>query len=113
MKIAFLVNSFPALSETFILNQITGLIDRGHDVSIYAIPPVNIAKIYPNIKQYQLLNHTHYVPHLPEKGIMHAVVGIKVVLAHLQKNPQFLLKFLGTSKCHPPLQLPKYLTLSD
>ncbi|NEQ21419.1 MAG: colanic acid biosynthesis glycosyltransferase WcaL, partial [Microcoleus sp. SIO2G3] len=28
MKIAFIVGRFPLLSEAFILNQITGLIDR-------------------------------------------------------------------------------------
>ncbi len=36
MKIAFFVDQFPSVSETFILNQITGLIDRGHEVDIYA-----------------------------------------------------------------------------
>ena len=36
MKIAFIVPQFPLLSETFILNQITGLIDRGCKVDIYA-----------------------------------------------------------------------------
>ena len=36
MKIAFLVGQFPALSETFILNQITSLLERGHSVSIFA-----------------------------------------------------------------------------
>lgn len=36
MQIAVIANAFPVLSETFILNQITGLIDLGHDVSIHA-----------------------------------------------------------------------------
>ena len=36
MKIAVFVNSFPVISETFILNQIVGLLRRGHDVRIYA-----------------------------------------------------------------------------
>ena len=31
MNIAFIVSEFPRLSETFIMNQITGLIDRGHE----------------------------------------------------------------------------------
>ena len=30
IKIAFIVGKFPSLSETFTLNQITGLIDPGH-----------------------------------------------------------------------------------
>ena len=36
MKILFVVGQFPKLSETFILNQITGLIDQGHQVDILA-----------------------------------------------------------------------------
>ena len=36
MKIAFIVNEFPSLSETFVLNQIVGLVEAGHDVHIYA-----------------------------------------------------------------------------
>ena len=36
MRIAFVLGIFPALSETFILNQITGLIDCGDEVDIYA-----------------------------------------------------------------------------
>ena len=36
MRIGFIVTRFPSISQTFILNQITGLLDRGHDVTIYA-----------------------------------------------------------------------------
>lgn len=34
MKVAFLVNRFPVVSETFVLRQITGLLDAGVDVDI-------------------------------------------------------------------------------
>ena len=37
MKIASIIHSFPNISETFILNQITGLIDLGHQVKIFAL----------------------------------------------------------------------------
>lgn len=36
MRVAFVAN-FPVLSETFILNQIVGSIERGNTVDIYAI----------------------------------------------------------------------------
>ncbi len=36
MKIAFIIHSFPNLSETFILNQIKGLLDSGYIVKIFA-----------------------------------------------------------------------------
>ncbi|MCC7538461.1 MAG: colanic acid biosynthesis glycosyltransferase WcaL, partial [Deltaproteobacteria bacterium] len=39
MRIAVVLGGFPNLSETFILDQITGLIDRGHDVHVFGYPP--------------------------------------------------------------------------
>ncbi len=39
MKIAVIVNRFPIISETFILNQILGAIERGYEVHIY---PLNL-----------------------------------------------------------------------
>lgn len=39
MKIGFVVNAFPALSETFVLNQVTGLLDLGHEVEVFASLP--------------------------------------------------------------------------
>jgi colanic acid/amylovoran biosynthesis glycosyltransferase len=36
LRIAFFVPSFPEVSETFILRQVVGLLDRGHDVRIFA-----------------------------------------------------------------------------
>jgi len=45
IKIAFIVGGFPSISETFILNQITGLIDRGYDIEIFAITNPKIKKL--------------------------------------------------------------------
>jgi len=50
MKIAFIVGGFPSISETFILNQITGLIGRGHDVEIFAITNPKNKKVHSIIK---------------------------------------------------------------
>jgi colanic acid/amylovoran biosynthesis glycosyltransferase len=36
MRIAFIVHEFPVFSETFLLEQIVGLLDRGCEVDIYA-----------------------------------------------------------------------------
>jgi colanic acid/amylovoran biosynthesis glycosyltransferase len=61
MRIAFIVDRFPKISETFILNQITGLIDRGHDIDIYAewIQDPNVA--HPDVINYGLLNQAQYL----------------------------------------------------
>jgi colanic acid/amylovoran biosynthesis glycosyltransferase len=36
MKIAFILAEYPVLSETFIVRQIAGLVDKGHDVTVIA-----------------------------------------------------------------------------
>jgi colanic acid/amylovoran biosynthesis glycosyltransferase len=61
MRIAFVVGSFPALSETFILNQITGLIDRGHTVDIYASGARDDPKCHPDVERYGLIGRTFYM----------------------------------------------------
>lgn len=59
MKIAFFVSEFPTLSETFILNQIIGLIDHGLEIEIYPLKKEKTKLVHPLVKKYQLLNKTH------------------------------------------------------
>jgi colanic acid/amylovoran biosynthesis glycosyltransferase len=54
LRIAFLVDSFPALSETFVLNQITGLIDLGHHLDVYAAGPGRDQLAHPEVAEYGL-----------------------------------------------------------
>jgi len=66
LRIAFLVDSFPSLSETFILNQITGLIDLGHDVEIFAAQRGSLDVVQEEVRSYHLLDRTHYHNEVPE-----------------------------------------------
>lgn len=60
MKIAFLVSTFPKLSETFILNQVTGLLRSGHEVTIIAQRSPDIDKQHAVVDEYDLLSRTIY-----------------------------------------------------
>jgi colanic acid/amylovoran biosynthesis glycosyltransferase len=61
MRIAFVVDSFPAVSETFILAQIVGLFQRGHEVDIVADPPPrSLSKVHADVERFRLLDHTQY-----------------------------------------------------
>lgn len=60
MKIAFLLGSFPSLTETFILNQITGLLDRGQHVDIFATSSKDKNIVQSEVLKYNLLLKTHY-----------------------------------------------------
>ena len=65
--IAMFVGSFPVLSETFILRQITGLLDRGHEVHIYADTRAETdAPVHPEVAGYRLLERTTFMDLPPE-----------------------------------------------
>jgi colanic acid/amylovoran biosynthesis glycosyltransferase len=73
MKIAFLVNRFPTVTETFILNQITGLIDRGHEVDIFAPQLGDEREAHPQVQAYKLLGRLHLSPGATDRvGQLHA-----------------------------------------
>ncbi|HEY9295185.1 MAG TPA: glycosyltransferase [Phormidium sp.] len=81
MRIAFLVGKFPSLSETFILNQITGLIDLGHEIDIYATKPANVEIVHADVEKYDLLKRTFYYPTLPSNYLFRIIKGIGILLS--------------------------------
>jgi colanic acid/amylovoran biosynthesis glycosyltransferase len=64
LKVAIFVGSFPVVSETFILRQITGLLDLGHDVRIFA--DTRVDPVQPEVSKYRLLERTTYMDLPPE-----------------------------------------------
>jgi colanic acid/amylovoran biosynthesis glycosyltransferase len=59
MKIGFIIGGFPSLPETFILYQITGLIDLGH--SVYIFPKYEIKGVsHSEILSYDLNSYVSY-----------------------------------------------------
>lgn len=66
MRIAFLPGVFPMLSETPVLNQITGLVKRGHEVDVFGDKPKISGPYHPSIDEFHLLQHAFYRPVLPE-----------------------------------------------
>jgi len=97
MRIAFIVSSFPALSETFILNQITGLIDRGHEVDIFALSKRKDPKVHPDVTKYNLLSRTYY-RHMPPSKVWRGAKAIGLIAANFHKNPVVILKSLNVLK---------------
>src|SRR5205809_235412 len=62
LRIAMFVGSFPVVSETFILKQITGLMDLGHEVDIYADTRAEPeALTQSEVAKYRLLERTTFM----------------------------------------------------
>ena len=96
MKVAFFVGLFPCISQTFVLNQITGLIDRGHDVDIFAVHGDDPNHVHPDVSKYQLLARTCYLDS-PITGnfLGRSLRGLALFTAHFQNAPLGLLRSLN------------------
>jgi colanic acid/amylovoran biosynthesis glycosyltransferase len=90
MRIAFFVDTFPVLSETFILNQITGLIDLGHDVRIFAASRPREKLMHTNVRSYHLLEKTVYINDKPSNKILRIIAGTAQFTKHAPLNPEIM-----------------------
>lgn len=61
MRIAFMVDGFAVLSETFIVTQIRGVIERGHDVDIFACSPPPLASFNAAVSDDALRRRVRYL----------------------------------------------------
>jgi colanic acid/amylovoran biosynthesis glycosyltransferase len=62
MRIAIVLGEFPSASEVFILQQITGLIELGCDIQIFAATPGQAVPSHALYEQYALRQRTTYRP---------------------------------------------------
>ena len=79
MKIAIFVDAFPVWTETFIINQMTGLIDRGHDIEIYATGRRESDSQHAVIDRYNLVAKTHFLSDQP-KNISDRIILVLALL---------------------------------
>lgn len=86
MKIAFIVSEFPALSETFILNQITELLESKHDVEIFARENPHEEKTHSDVEKYRLMERVHYF-NIPENKIIGILKAIYLIILNFHKCP--------------------------
>jgi colanic acid/amylovoran biosynthesis glycosyltransferase len=86
MRIALFLTNFPNLSETFLLNQITGLIDLGLEIHIFASANPGESKVHAQVGKYDLMNKAHYsdtVAPVSERLMR----GLSILARNFYKNP--------------------------
>jgi colanic acid/amylovoran biosynthesis glycosyltransferase len=94
MKIAILVNQFPKTSETFIVNQIAGLIDRGHTVDIFACYGSEDRIENVELQKYELLDRTRYLT-APDNRKERVTAAVEATLKRGWKRPLHLLRSIN------------------
>ena len=66
-RVAIVAMQFPTVSETFVLNHVTGLIDLGYAVDIYAFAAENLEDYsHRQLDDYHLADKTTYLPSDPD-----------------------------------------------
>lgn len=95
MKIAFIVSSFPKLSETFVLDQITGLLDMGHDVEIFTTTIAEDGLLHSDIAKYNIMDLVHCAQIFPKTRIGRLLKAILLIVADLPFHPVRVSKALA------------------
>lgn len=94
LRIGLFVYEFPALSETFVLGQMTGLIDNGCDVRIFA--HARRAGEFPHgdVARYNLLDRTSYLD-MPRSKLARLCAAISLIGRHRRRCARALCRSLN------------------
>lgn len=98
LRIAFFVNYFPKISETFILDQVASMINHGHEVDIFPREFTKEKEIHQSVIDYDLLSITYYPVKLPKNVFLRTfrIIWFLFYNRHIEiidklvKNPDFL-----------------------
>ena len=96
-KIAFIVPEFPSVSQTWLLSQITGLIDRGFEVDIYSFKQGESDNVSDEYVAYNLSAKTTYL-YFPQNKLTRLVKGIGLLFYVLLQRPKIIPKLFDISK---------------
>jgi colanic acid/amylovoran/stewartan biosynthesis glycosyltransferase WcaL/AmsK/CpsK len=98
VRVAWLTALFPVLSEIPFLNQIVGLIERGHEVDIYADGPQPGGPFHPDIGRLALESRTRYPIRWPVGRGKRWRAAARLIAAHRGSERRLLLRTLDPAR---------------
>jgi colanic acid/amylovoran biosynthesis glycosyltransferase len=98
MRVAFLTALFPVFSDIPFMNQIVGLLERGHQVDVYADGPQPGGPFHPDVERLGLQSLTRYPLRWPAGRLDRWRAAAGVVLAHRGTERRTLLRTLDPSR---------------
>jgi colanic acid/amylovoran biosynthesis glycosyltransferase len=94
MNIAFIVSQFPVISESFIVQQITGLLEMGHNVQIVSFRHSQQKQVQKEVQKYNLVSKTTYIC-IPDTKIQLRFQGFICLLECFLRNPRATINLLS------------------
>jgi colanic acid/amylovoran biosynthesis glycosyltransferase len=88
VRIAMIMCDFPTVSETFVLGHITGLLDCGHEVDVYAQRRGESDTVHPDVERYGLLARTRWDPPTPDNLGLRALRGVGLLARMAARDPR-------------------------
>lgn len=82
-RIAFVVTDFPALSETFIINQINAVIAEGYEVDVICLGRVNKDVRHQSVEKFNLMNRILKTKQLPANKVIRILSAVGIILQNL------------------------------
>lgn len=79
MRIAYVIPVFPEIHNTFVLNQITGMIDRGHEVDLYPLEVGDYDLAQRDVATYDLRSRVVHLP-IPHARLPRAAKAAALLL---------------------------------
>jgi colanic acid/amylovoran biosynthesis glycosyltransferase len=97
MRVAMIVNSFPSISEKFLINQIVGLIKEGVDVEIYASVPPDAGKEHSLYREFSLQERTIQLG-IPRSGPARALRALPILAKNALLHPILVSRAFSTKR---------------
>jgi len=92
-----LLNTFPALSETFILNQVVGLLEKHLPLRILSLRSPDMTQVHPDFYSYNCQNIVETV-NIPDNKFLRLFKGILLFLKLVFCCPYKTIKSLNTKR---------------
>ena len=96
-SIAFIAGMFPAVTETWMINQVSALKDRGIDVKVFSLKQGNTENISDTFYKYKMADYTYYLD-MPQNVLLRFFMAIPKALHMFIKSPMSLARALNIRK---------------
>ncbi len=97
MKVAFVVQYFPLVSQTFIIDQVADLINRGVEVVVFSFNKGKVENVSQKFYKYNMLDKVHYLE-TPLNIFRRFFLAIPKIIHIVFTHPELLLKIFNFKK---------------
>ncbi len=98
LKVAMVVGLFPVLSEAFVINQIKGLMDAGHEVDILSFKKSSETQVPEDVSRYDLLRKVVYIKRVPEQKLQAVVKFLVTFFRFVLFYPREVMQVLNIKR---------------